>query len=60
MLPIAGQMAGPNGLTFFVDTQLVPGKYPRLKKFFFWFSLKKKIQHFFQIFFPTGNAGPFN
>ena len=25
MLPIADQTAGPNGLTFFVDTQMCPG-----------------------------------
>ena len=50
MSPIAGQTAEPNGLTFFVDTQGWPGGV----------SGKNKSKNFFQIFFYTGNAEPFN
>ena len=53
MLPIAGQTTGPNGLKFFVDTQGFQGVF-RLKKIRFFFKF------FFQNFFYTGNAGPFN
>ena len=53
MLPTAGQTAGSNGLTFFVDTH---GCY-RLKKSIFFFKLKKFIS---LKFFPTGNTGTFS
>ena len=46
MLPIAGQTAGPNGLTFFVDTHEWRGV-----------SLAKKNRNSKKYF--TGNAGPF-
>ena len=51
MLPIAGQTAGPNGLTFFVDTQ----GFPRGVSGF-----KKISTFFFQIFlfiFPRATPG---
>ena len=35
MSPIAGQTAGPNGLTFFVDTHGWPGVFILFKTFFF-------------------------
>ena len=48
MLPIAGQTAGPIGLKIFVDTHGCLGDVMSLKK------------NYFQIFFSTGNAGPFS
>ena len=49
MLPIADQTAGPNGLTFFVDTQgcLEAKKFDFFSKYFF-------------NFFATGYAGSFS
>ena len=57
MLPIAGQTVRPNGLTFFVDTHGWPGGvlcFKNIRKFVV------KIFFFFEIFFSTGNAGPFS
>ena len=48
MLPIADQTAGPNGLTFFVDTQ----GCLEAKKFDFFFKI------FFQFFLPRATLGP--
>ena len=60
MLPIAGQMARPNGLCFFVDTHWWPGGCCRLKNRFLF---KKKIIFnfffFFSIlFFTLATPGP--
>jgi len=41
MFPISGQTAGPNWLTFFVDTHGYPGG-------------DKQIEYFFLTFFPRG------
>ena len=54
MLPIADQTAGPIGLKFFVDTQGWPGGVIGKKSKLLFF------QTFFQVFFPTVNAGPFS
>ena len=48
MFPIAGQTARPIGLKF-VDTQGWPG-----------YRLKNPKKKNFEIFFSTGNAGPFS
>ena len=48
MLPIAGQMAKPNGLKFFVDT------HEKNSNFFFKF--KKNI--FIKYFFPRATPSP--
>ena len=52
MLPIAGQMAGPNGLKFFVDTQGWPGGVIGNNMESNFLFLKNFIFYFF-----TGNAG---
>ena len=57
MFPIAGQMAGPIGLKFFVDTQGWPGSDIGYK------NAKKKFEIFFLSFFskfifPRATLGP--
>ena len=51
MLPIAGQTVGPNGRTFFVDTQGWPGGVLGQKKFFYFFQI------FFNIYFSRATPG---
>ena len=56
MLPLAGQMAGPNGLTFFVGTHGWTGGVSGQKQIR---NLKKKFFFsFFQIFFLRATPGP--
>ena len=56
MLPIAGQMSGPIGLKFFVDNH-GGNNLNKPKKYF---QIFKKIFFFLELFFATGNAGPFS
>ena len=58
MLPIAGQTAGPNGLTFFVDTHGWSVDFLGQKNEFvinFFLSI-----FYFKFLFSTGNPGPFS
>ena len=56
MLPIVGQMAGPNKLKFFYGHSGVVGGCLRLKKFELFYIFSK---FFFQIyFFPRATPGP--
>ena len=60
MFPIAGQTAGPNGLTFFEGTHEYPGGNigKKIQKFEFFKNRNIFSSNIF--YYSTGNAGPFS
>ena len=57
MLPIAGQTAGPIGVTFFVDTSWPGGVIGKQNFFVFQICLKFLFILFFYYFFPWATSG---